>query len=246
MSALASHFVRVGGLRLHARVGGLDRDGAPLVLVHGLGVSGRYLEPLARELASAMPVLVPDLPGFGRSGRPRRVPDVAGLAGALADWLEAVSVARAVVLGNSMGCQVAVELALREPARVAGLVLVAPTVDPRARGWLRQGRRLLADSAREPPSLLRIIAREYATFGLRRLAATARFALADRIEDKLPRVQAPALVIRGGRDPLVPQRWAEEAASLLPRGRLAVVPGEPHACHYTAPRAVAELVRTLV
>jgi len=196
--ALSSHVVRVRGLRVHARVGGLDRDGPPLVLVHGLGVSSTYLEPLARELAATACVLAPDLPGYGRSERPPSVPGVAELATALSDWLEAIGVARAVVLGNSLGCQIAVELAVREPDRVEALVLVAPTVDPHARGWARQGWRLLVDCSREPLPLLAVIAREYATFGPRRLAATARSALGDAIEEKLPRS--------------APRRWSSAAS----------------------------------
>ena len=121
-------------------------------------------------------------------------------------------------------------------------MLLGPTVDPQARTALRQTLRLLADATREPVSLLSIIARDYARFGPVRLARTARFALGDRIESKLALVQAPTIVVRGERDGLVPQRWAEEAARLLPSGRLAVVGGEAHACHYSAPERVASLV----
>jgi pimeloyl-ACP methyl ester carboxylesterase len=49
------------------------------------------------------------------------------------DWLEAADLPSVAVLGNSFGCQVAVELAVRHPDRVAGLVLVGPTMDPSAR-----------------------------------------------------------------------------------------------------------------
>jgi pimeloyl-ACP methyl ester carboxylesterase len=71
-----------------------------------------------------------DLPGFGLSGDPGRVLDVTEHADHLADWLEMAGLPPVVVLGNSFGCQVAVELAVRHPHRIAGLVLVGPTVDP--------------------------------------------------------------------------------------------------------------------
>ena len=45
-----------------------------------------------------------------------------------------------------------------------------------------------------------------------------RYALEDRIEKKLSHVHVPSLVVRGGRDPIVPQHWAEEVARLLPMG----------------------------
>ena len=65
----------------------------------------------------------------------------------------------------------------------------------------------------------------------------------DRIEEKLPHVRVPALVVRGSKDPIVPQRWAEEVARLLPMGRLVVVPGAPHTLVYDAPLELARVVR---
>ena len=65
----------------------------------------------------------------------------------------------------------------------------------------------------------------------------------DRIEDNLPRVEMPALVVRGSRDPICPQRWAEEVAGLLPRGRLVVVPGAAHTLNFGTPTEFAGLIR---
>lgn len=63
--------------------------GRDIVFVHGLGVSGRYLVPTARLLLGDARVHVPDLPGFGLSGGPRRALDIHALAGALGAWLAA-------------------------------------------------------------------------------------------------------------------------------------------------------------
>ena len=49
--------------------------------------------------------------------------------------------------------------------------------------------------------------------------------------------------MRGSNDPIVPQRWAEEATRLLPQGRLAVVPGAFHTVNFSSP---LELVRVMV
>jgi 2-hydroxy-6-oxonona-2,4-dienedioate hydrolase len=230
----------VRGLRLHVRRGG---SGAPVVLVHGIGVSGRYLVPLGRELARDRAVSIPDLPGFGESDRPRRSLGVLGLAEALLAYLDAAGLERPPLVANSMGCQVVAALAARNPERTGPLGLVGPTVDPHRRSAARQVLGGMADCVREPPSLLAIIAWDYCVFGPRRFVATARSALRDRIERNLRLVESPALVLRGEHDGFVSPRWAEEAAALLPRGRLVVVPGEPHAVHYTRPRLVAGVVR---
>ena len=98
----------------------------------------------------------------------------------------------------------------------------------------------------EPGSLLARTACDDVRFGVTALLATARSALADRIEERLPLITQPALVVRGERDGFVGQTWAQTAAALLPRGQLAVVPRQPHAVHYTRPDLVARMVEALV
>lgn len=233
---------------MHARVS-VNRplaEAPAVVLVHGLIVSSRYMVPTAERLAPFFPVFAVDLPGFGRSGDPARTLDVPELADRLASWMEASSLERAVLVGNSFGCQVIAELAVRHPGRVAGVVLAGPSMDPRARNALIEILRLLADWPREKPSLTLIFLRDLIQAGLGRGWRTFRYALADRIEAKLPLIQAPALVVRGSRDPIVPGRWAEEAARLLPRGRLAVIPGAPHAVNYSAPDELVRILRSFL
>ena len=168
--------------------------------------------------------------------------DIPGLAGELAAWLDTEELERPRIVANSLGCQVTIELAAREPERFERIVLIGPTVDPRYRTAIHHAPRFFVDAMREPPTLLPIIVRDYLRFGLRRFVATAGAALRDRPEDKLPRISAPTLVIKGERDAFVSTDWAEEIVELLPRGELAVVPRAPHATHYAAPRSVAALV----
>jgi len=235
-----SRFTRVRGLRVHWREGG---SGEPIVLVHGIGVSGRYLLPTARLLEPTHRVLVPDLPGFGPSAKPSRALGVRGLARALAAWLDAIGVESAPLVANSIGCQIVVALAREHTERAERLVLVGPTVDAHARSFPRQAFRLALDTAREPPSLAAIVALDYLTYGPLRFLATARSALNDRIEDHARFVAAPVLVVRGARDALVSQRFAEELAARFANGRLVVVPDSPHAVNYARPDVLARLVR---
>ncbi|MDX3102668.1 alpha/beta fold hydrolase [Nonomuraea angiospora] len=87
--------------------------GPAVVCVHGAGVSSRELLPFVGVLGRTHDTWSVDLPGFGRSGKPDDLPTVAGLADALAAWLKAAELERPCVLGESFGCQVAVELAVR-------------------------------------------------------------------------------------------------------------------------------------
>jgi len=233
----------VAGARMHARLLG---EGPPVVLLHGYGVSGTYMLPLARQLATSYRVLVPDLPGQGKSEPRPGLRSVSELADAFAAWLEAAGLERPAVVANSLGCQVVTELVVREPALVGPLTLVGPTIDPARRRGRHQLFAALRDSAREPVRLLAIAASDDLNAGMRQLVVTARAAFDDRIEERLPFVEQPAVVVRGGDDRFVSAEWAEQVAALLPDGRLVVVPGEPHAVHFTQPATVAGVVRELL
>ena len=184
-----------------------------IVGVHGLLVSSRYLMPTATRLAPRHAVFVPDLPGWGRSSKPRHVLTVPELADALVGWLDAVGLDCPVLVANSFGCQVAADFAARYPARVARLVLLGPTVDPRARRFWKIAGRWPLNLPLEPPGLAVIVVRDLVDMGLPRLAATIRRMLEDRIERKLAAVVAPTLVVRGQWDTTVPRRWPSRLPS---------------------------------
>jgi pimeloyl-ACP methyl ester carboxylesterase len=233
----------IDGVRIHALAGG---EGPPVVLVHGYGLSGAYMLPLARGLVGSCTTYAPDLPGQGKSDPLREGLGISALADMLGGWIDEVGLGRAVVVANSFGCQIVTELAVRRPECVGALVLIGPTIDPNQRRARHQLAAAMRDSAREPFSLLAIAARDNAQTGIRPLLATARFALRDRIEERLPELAQPAVVVWGEKDGFVGRAWAERVAALLPRGRLVVVPGEPHAVHYTRPDIVADIVLELL
>jgi 2-hydroxy-6-oxonona-2,4-dienedioate hydrolase len=223
-----------------------DTEAVPIVLIHGLVVSSRYMIPLARQLATRFAVYAPDLPGFGWSSKPRETLTLAQLAEVLAEWMGAQGIRQAALVANSLGCQTAVELATRFPDRVAGLVLQGPTIDAWARTPGQQILRWVANAPRERPSQLPLLVLDYAQAGLARARRSFRIALEDRVEDKLAAVHAPSLVVRGSRDPIVPQRWAEEVTRRLPRGQLVVIPGAPHALNYSRALEMARVVAPFV
>jgi len=66
--------------------------------------------------------------------------------------------------------------------------------------------------------------------------------LRDRMENRLPKVIAPVLVVRGDRDPIVSESWAEQVARLAPQGRLIVVPGAAHTMNHYRVEQLAQLV----
>jgi 2-hydroxy-6-oxonona-2,4-dienedioate hydrolase len=245
VGTLVSRWTTIDGRRMHARVSTdpVPPERIPVVLVHGMVVSSLYMVPTAERLAPEFPTFAPDLPGFGNSDPPPHVLCVPELADALARWLKAVGLERVALVGNSLGCQIVADFAIRYPESVERAVLVGPTVDPHNRSGFQQVIRLFQDGRHEPGSLLLIQLRDYWRAGFRRALHTFRFMMADRIEEKLPHVRAPTLVVRGARDAVVPQRWAETAAELLPDARLRVIPGAAHAVNYDSPLELVRVIR---
>ena len=244
LGQLEDRWARVAGHAVYFRasVEPVPADAVDVVLVHGLAVSSAYMVPTAVRLAPYHRVYAPDLPGFGKSDKPRRVLRVTELADALAAWMTTIGLGPAALIGNSLGCQIIADFARRHPALLDRAVFIGPTMDPSGRTMAEQGRRLLIDIFREPPSAWVVQGRDYLAFGARRLFVTLRDGLRDPLEAELPHVRVPTLVVRGERDPIVSQPWAEEVTRLLPDGRLVVVPGAAHIVNYNAPDQLARVV----
>src|ERR687896_1947420 len=121
-SGFAERRAAVKGVRLRWFVGG---EGPPIVLVHGLGGAASNWIELAPALAHDRRVLVPDLPGHGGSSPLPAAPNLEPFADRLGLVLEREQASPAVVVGHSLGCVVALRLAMRRPDLVRGLVLVS-------------------------------------------------------------------------------------------------------------------------
>lgn len=211
-----------------------------MILVHGLGMSSRYMIPLAELLSPDFRVYAPDLPGFGLSSKLGHALTVPELAEALAAFVSAMNVPRAAFIGNSLGCEVLVEFALRYPERVERLVLQGPTPDPRDRSAVQKVVFFAVTSLFERWSLGWIALTDYLRCGIARYVATFRDMMEHRIEPKLPLVRAPTLIVWGTRDYIVPRKAVERYAELLPDGRLAIVPGASHGMNYSQPELLRD------
>jgi pimeloyl-ACP methyl ester carboxylesterase len=199
-----------------------------VVLVHGLGVSHRYFARLRRLLPAAA------------------APDLAGASvGELTRSLEASLPGPSLLGANSLGCQLAAELAVRRAELVRGLVLIGPTWDPGAPTVFGQFLRLANGSYREPLSLVPVLAYEYARWGPRRLLRAARSMLDHPVADRLAHVRAQTVVVRGERDTICSPPWARLVAGVA-GGRLVQVHGAAHAVHWSHPEAVVQVVEELL
>ncbi|HEY0830385.1 MAG TPA: alpha/beta hydrolase [Candidatus Dormibacteraeota bacterium] len=119
---LQSEFLEVGRLRVHHTRGG---RGSPVVFIHGLGSSG-YMEwrKNLETVALRHRVFAPDLPGYGRSDKPRARYTIPYFARFIESYMDDCRLRSAVIVGTSLGGRVALEVALEQPRLARKLVLV--------------------------------------------------------------------------------------------------------------------------
>ncbi|NUR05727.1 MAG: alpha/beta fold hydrolase [Nocardioidaceae bacterium] len=241
--AWVSERLHVGGMAIHSQrsSGG---DGIPIVHVHGFAISGEYLMPTARLLAQRWVNVVPDLPGYGRSAKPDHVMGIPALAEALMAILDALGIRKAVLVGNSMGCPVALEVAHAAPERVHRLVLVSPAGGAQNRPLSRALGQLVLDGLRESPRMLPVAVPDYVRFGpLNGLRLFRELTLFPSLE-RLVRAPTPTLAVLGRRDPLMPspsrvREVARQSAQLVV---VAIVDQAAHAVNFSHPLELAATV----
>lgn len=222
--------------------------GQVFVLLHGIGVSHRYLARLHLELASGRQardavVYSFDLPGFGGTPRPGRQVSVGEYAAFVATVLADAGVESCVVVGHSMGAQFAVELALQEPGLVSRVVLMGPVVDPARRSAAWHALALTRDALfTESPATNVVVFGDYFRAGLRWYLTELPVMLAYPLETRVGGVAQPVLVLRGGRDPIARRPWCQFLASEAQHGTFVDVLGRGHVVQDTAPEAVAQAI----
>lgn len=120
-----SQFVAHAGMSVHVRDEGPRDDVEPIVLLHGTSASLHTWDGWAAALVPARRVVRFDLPGFGLTGpAPSNDYAMAAYVGFVVGLMDRLGIARATIVGNSFGGQVAWETALAHPARFARLVLI--------------------------------------------------------------------------------------------------------------------------
>lgn len=227
--------------------------GEPVLLLHGLGGSHDDWRLQRPEFAKHHRVLIPDLRGFGASGR--REPFTIQQHGRdMLALLAALDIARAHVVGLSMGGAIAIEMALTQPAAVASLVLANTAPGFRLSSWERRRMawlRVLLASLLGVGAVARFTGRGFFPKRgqgrlrrrlIRRASETSRWVYLATLraltrwnaESRLHRIQAPALVLAAEFDMTTTaekRRWAGR----MPAARVIELPGSRHHSEQDSP-----------
>ncbi|PPG68043.1 alpha/beta hydrolase [Rathayibacter rathayi] len=217
---------------------------AVFVLIHGIGMSHHTFSPLAAVLKRHGRVIGVDLAGFGANRRPRRRIGLEDHARQVEQALRGLGVSHAVVVGHSMGSQVAVELGVRAPGLVDAAVLIGPVVDPERPGAVRQGLALLRDCLGEPVGVDAILLADYLRGGVRWYLRQLPEMLRYPVQERLAELEVPVLVARGRDDPIATRDWCERLTARAREGRLVEFAGSRHVVPRTEPEPLAlEILR---
>lgn len=241
--------VRVDDLTVRLRTlapAGRVRDllAPTVVLVHGIGMSHRSFRRSQTALAATHRTVTVDLSGFGGVPGPHRPVRVEEYADLVIAAVGAQGAAPLVLAGQSMGTQVVAEAARRHPGVVRSVVLVSPVIVPERRSLLLQALDLQRDGFVEGARMNTVLATDYLR-SVRQYVHQVGPMLRYRLEDTVPQVEQPVLVVRGDRDPIARRDWARTVAAAAPRGRFVELAG-PHHVQERQPVAFAQLVGDLV
>ena len=221
-------------------------------------------------LATAADVVAPALPGYAGSDLLGPHSDVEDHAFHLADLLDQLRLDRVDVVGASLGGWLAAELALRHPARVRRLVLVAPVgldvpdargelffgaAAPRGIGGFGEVRGVLfadpdgpvaLDTLPDEPPRDRALRWFGGLAGAAALGWTAPQLSNPKLAGRLARIHTPTLLVWGGRDRVVPVAQGDAWRSGLPDARLEVVDGAGHALGLEDPPRVGAMIQAFL
>jgi 3-oxoadipate enol-lactonase len=239
----------VNNIRMHYEVAG---RGDPVLLIHGLSAPAAHWAPQTTALAPHFQVVTFDQRGVGQSDLPPEpVYTTAQLAADAAAILRHLKIARAHVIGASMGGTVAVELALRHPRLVRALTLASTWAVADAR-FLHTIESWAALASRTPVeeryrhlfypwiySPAFFAKKQTVELALQQALAYPHQTKAEAIErqargilawngtrvKRLGAIKAPTLILAGAEDLLTPPAYARALSRLIRRARLRVLPG---------------------
>jgi 3-oxoadipate enol-lactonase len=234
----------------------LPADAPVVVLSNSLGTTHAMWDPQVPALAEHFRVVRYDTRGHGRSPVPQGPYSIDDLADDLLGLLDRVGVAKAHVVGLSLGGMTAMRLAARNPERVDRLVVLCTSalLGP-AQGWLD---RAATVRARGTGAVAEAVVERWYTAAYARShpdrVAASRAMVAEQpsegyascceaiaamdLTGDLPDIEAPTLAVAGADDPATPPEHLERIASAVKDGRLLVVPQSAHIASQEQPEAV--------
>ena len=201
--------------------------GRPFVLVAGVGVAATYFEFLAPSLAERGDVYALDLPGFAGMPRPGDQPTAQFFADRVEEVLDHYGLDDPVIIGHSMGTQVVTEVLVRRP-QLRHAVLVSPVVNDQESTLPIVAVRFAQSAMRETLHLAMTALSAYVLCGVVYFVQVLPHMLRYRLIERMPRVEASLLLIRGEFDATSPRRFHSRLVAAARHARRWEIRGASH------------------
>lgn len=234
-------------------------QGPTLILIHGIGGSSASWRDVIPSLSKAYRVIALDLPGYGKSDRPRVDYSVEYYATVLKHTIDAVGGDRVALVGNSLGGWIAAVTAMNHPQSVSHLILVdsaglkgdhPPSVnlDPATQ---KEFEVLLQAFYHDTTRLTKeFVDKEWKyRKSVRRTIQETMKSLNTKspsLDGRLREIKAPTLVIWGKQDKLIPVEVASRFAKGIPTSTVTIIDNAGHMPHIEQPKAFYRSVKKFV
>jgi pimeloyl-ACP methyl ester carboxylesterase len=249
-------YVRANGLDIYYEEHG-QKQGQPLVLIHGGAISGASWQPYLAAFAEHYRVIMPDSRGHGKTFNPAGTLSYRLMADDVAAFAHELGLQKPLIYGYSDGGQIALEIGMHYPD-LAQVLVIAGAYIKLSEGGREFARSIMGDEEspevdtekfeRENPDLAGLLRpfhdpENWKTV-LKQLKPVWNAPL-DYTPAELAQIVVPALVLLADRDDFIPVEEAVKMYRLLPTSELAIVPGSDHIDLVLSPAKVA-LVQPLI
>jgi pimeloyl-ACP methyl ester carboxylesterase len=234
-------------------------QGPVLILIHGLGSSSEAWQRNMESLGKSYRVIAIDLPGYGKSDKPKADYSVEYHTRVVAEFLEHLGAGKAVLAGNSLGGWIAALAALEHPEKVSGLILINsaglrhdtsspvslnPSNKDEERALLLA---LFADKSLVTDKLVRDQWEYRKDVRSTVQAAQESFkAKLPLLDDRLKEIKTPTLVIWGRQDPLIPLEIGERFARGISGSKMVIIDNAGHLPQVEQPEVFAKAVKSFI
>ena len=234
-----------------------DSSIPPFILIHGAGGSHLHFPPELRRL-NGYQIAAIDLPGHGKSEGIGRQ-SISDYVNIIQDFMDAINLPAAIIIGHSMGSAIALQLALNAPDRVLAIVILG------GGSRLRVAPSILENTANEatfPLAVKDIIEWSFGSEASPRLKELAAQRMSETrptvlygdfiacnsfdIGEELSKIEKPTLILCGTEDKMTPPKYSKQLHEEIPNSELMLIEGAGHMVMLEKPRDVSEAVERFV
>lgn len=245
--------VNIRGIDIFYKTAG---EGKPLLILHGWGASSfSWLGVIERMAGRGFKLIVPDLPGFGKSGFPSNAWGIAGYADLIMSFMQDIGVSEYYLLGHSFGGGIALRMIAEKGAKAKKLILCDSAIVRKERLDARQktskflakvGSKIISKNSFLYSFFEKMAYRLAGSYDYYRanpiMKEVFKKVISEDLTHLLDKIKMPCLIIWGGDDVVTPMEDAVLFNEIIKGSELKIIDGARHNPYKTNPDEVSEAI----